>query len=38
MSMVEPLPALLVLAAGWAVLTPLLFRLAAWLEGARPWR
>jgi len=37
MSLVEPLPALLVLAAGWAVLTPLLFRLATWLE-ARPWR
>ena len=36
MSLVEPLPALLVLAAGWAVLTPLFFRMAAWLE-ARPW-
>lgn len=36
MTLVEPLPALLALAAGWAVLTPLLFRLAAWLE-ARPW-
>lgn len=35
-TLVEPLPALLVLAAGWAVLTPLLFRLAALLE-ARPW-
>jgi hypothetical protein len=37
MRLVEPLPALLVLAAGWAALTPLLFRLATWLE-ARPWR
>lgn len=36
MTLVEPLPALLALAAGWAVLTPLSFRLAAWLE-ARPW-
>jgi hypothetical protein len=37
MSLVEPPPALLALAAAWAVITPLLFRLAVWLE-ARPWR
>lgn len=36
MTLVEPLQALLVLAAGWALVTPLLFRLATWLE-ARPW-
>ena len=36
MTLVEPLQALLVLAAGWALVTPLLFRLAARLE-TRPW-
>lgn len=37
MTLVEPLPALLALAVGWALVTPLLFRLAVWLE-ARSWR
>jgi len=37
MTLVVPMPALLVLSAGWALVTPLLFRLAVWLE-ARPWR
>lgn len=37
MTLVEPLPALLALAVGWALVMPLLFRLAVWLE-ARSWR
>jgi hypothetical protein len=37
MTFVEPLPALLALAVGWALVTPRLFRLAVWLE-ARSWR